>query len=402
VTPGLKRKLFSWRKTTPSVPPILTPSRGPSNFSLPLSRGERPWKDMRLDFPGGWGEGPVFDWYRGLDDTRIDRLELRKQHDIFQHEYILVVLMNEHIYRFERRPDPKVPIDTIMRSGCAAVDTFRAVPTVLDAAFDSDRVVELRFQGEVDLSTVSLICYGIHQDNVTRRHSLQKFNCYFFAWAIIVVGLRHALFWQGVTSFDGNQECPLILECRGGAFDMALCKSVCRVLINLMNNGTLLSELVEAAEAQRRASGINCGNKAIDEKATAEDTLGLLAKMYYELPYHQRYEDGSLRRGEESAQEDIACFLSNSLYLNSSPSSITFRTNLQTVFVERIAVQLCRRLRGVFGHSDPLFAYLTTSLRNGLDWKNVTPFSRSAWQNKHMPDVFRLHIPLVRQSLSKL
>jgi hypothetical protein len=95
----------------PSVPAILTPCRAPSNAILPKSRAHRNLEDvLYLNFPSGWGSGAVHEWYRRRNQTAIKKLELRKEFDTFQHEYILVQLVYGFTFRIDRRPDPSVPM----------------------------------------------------------------------------------------------------------------------------------------------------------------------------------------------------------------------------------------------------------------------------------------------------
>jgi hypothetical protein len=121
----------------------------------------------------------------------VDYLELRQERDQFQHQYVLVGLRDGSSYRFDRRPDPKVPVDTVMRAGCKAVDTVQEVLSVGDMTL-SNAIVRVQLDESVDLSLVLLICYAIATDEKAQRYTLQKFNCYFLAWTILVVVIRRA------------------------------------------------------------------------------------------------------------------------------------------------------------------------------------------------------------------
>jgi hypothetical protein len=176
------------------VPSILTPSRAPSNAAIPASRGtllrENIWA---LDFPGWWGIGRVFEWYHSQQDMTIKTVQLRKEHDAFQHEYIVIVLNNGSIYRIDRRPDPALPIDTLMRTGCSAIDTLQTVESSNDLD-SSHSVLQVDCQKEnADFILTLLICFTISKDELAGRYTVQRFNCYFFAWAILLLFSRYLL-----------------------------------------------------------------------------------------------------------------------------------------------------------------------------------------------------------------
>ncbi|KAF9520781.1 hypothetical protein BS47DRAFT_404198 [Hydnum rufescens UP504] len=68
----------------------------------------------------------------------------------------------------------------------------------------SDFLVELHCQGsDVDLLNIIKICFGIHRDNRAGRYMLQRFNCYFFAWTMLVATVRHAVRWD-ILPFDSR------------------------------------------------------------------------------------------------------------------------------------------------------------------------------------------------------
>src|SRR5882672_10082735 len=75
------------------VPSALTPSRAPSNSVIATKRAIFFNHPVRLDFPSGWGRGPVTNWYNGQGakgSTMIESIQLRKdyQHPYY-HEYII-------------------------------------------------------------------------------------------------------------------------------------------------------------------------------------------------------------------------------------------------------------------------------------------------------------------------
>jgi hypothetical protein len=72
---------------------------------------------LYLEFPYSWGIGKIHRWYLKRKDIAIKTLEVRKEVYGIQHEYILVELVDGSMFSIDRRPDPDVPIDTIMRDG---------------------------------------------------------------------------------------------------------------------------------------------------------------------------------------------------------------------------------------------------------------------------------------------
>jgi hypothetical protein len=172
----------------PSLPSVLTPSRSPSNHAFASSRGSSRERSLLIDFPSGWGNGLVMAWYKRRKATIIQRLELRKEHDPFQHEYVLITLLDGAMFRLDRRPDPGVPVDTLMRKGCRAFDT-------LDEVVEGDELepwhcvvdMHLHEDNQIDILRILEICYEVHSDVETRRYTLQRYNCYFMAWTTLLV-----------------------------------------------------------------------------------------------------------------------------------------------------------------------------------------------------------------------
>jgi hypothetical protein len=115
------------------------------------------------------------EWYKRRKVTLIRRLELRKERDPFQHEYVLITLLDGSMFRLDRRPDPDVPIDALMRKGSHAFDT-------LDEVLDKDDlepwddVVDVTFLEEhrVDILHILEICFEIRQDVAAHRYTLQR------------------------------------------------------------------------------------------------------------------------------------------------------------------------------------------------------------------------------------
>jgi hypothetical protein len=98
------------------------------------------------------------------------------------------------MFRIDRRPDPDVPIDTIMRDGCEAVDTIEMIsskadlpPSNIVASFEPSNPT-------LDCIFILRICYILKQEYwSTQRYSLQKFNCYFLSWTVFMLYTRQSV-----------------------------------------------------------------------------------------------------------------------------------------------------------------------------------------------------------------
>jgi hypothetical protein len=93
--------------------------------------------------------------------------------------------------RIDRRPDPDVLVDTVMRKGCNAIDNIQEVFS-RDNFMPSFCVVDVLVDGENHLDVLSIlrICLAIQQDNQAQTYTIQRYNCYFFSWTIILLLLR--------------------------------------------------------------------------------------------------------------------------------------------------------------------------------------------------------------------
>jgi hypothetical protein len=184
---------FSFSFCSSMVPAILTPYRRPSNAVIPSSRSQSNRKPV-LYLNSPHITGPVYDWYFERKGVSIKVLEHRKEYDTFQHEYILVELVDGSMFRIDRRPDPDVPIDTIMRTGCDAFDTIEMVsskgdlpPSNIVASFETSINPTA-----LDCLFILRICYAVKQGRTTWRYTLQNFNCYFLSWTIFMICTRKA------------------------------------------------------------------------------------------------------------------------------------------------------------------------------------------------------------------
>ena len=185
------------------LPAILTPSRAPSNALIASSRALFFEGPFLLDFASGWARGPVIEWYdrrRRKGSTLTQKLQLRRDPLApYYHEYIVVFTQDGHTYRIDRRPDTDAPFDTIMKAGCKPYDTIQTIGSrsLSELEKSSNCVVELRWRGKlkIDLLFVLSICFALRQDQRAKQYTLQRYNCYFLSWTIIMVAVRQAAAW---------------------------------------------------------------------------------------------------------------------------------------------------------------------------------------------------------------
>jgi len=186
------------------LPAVLTPSRAPSNTLIVSTRALFFEGPVHLDFVSGWDKGPVIEWYethRRKGSTIIEKLQLRRDRlPPYYHEYIVVFTQGGHAYRVDRRPDPNAPFDTIMRAGCKPHDTVQTVDSrsLRESEKASDCIVEVHWQDKptIDLLFVLSICFALRQDEQTKQYTLQRYNCYFLSWTIIMIAVRDAATWE--------------------------------------------------------------------------------------------------------------------------------------------------------------------------------------------------------------
>jgi hypothetical protein len=158
---------------------------------------------VHIHFSQGWNSGEIFDWYRGLGATTIDSLQLHREYEEpFRHQFLLVALReSSKCYRFERRQisTELTPLDALTPEGTVAFDTVQVLPSRPANAL-SECLLDLRFKCEIDLKFILAVCYGIHRDEAAQKYTLQRFNCYFFAWSITSCLARYAESWQTPSS----------------------------------------------------------------------------------------------------------------------------------------------------------------------------------------------------------
>jgi hypothetical protein len=165
-------------------------SRHRANQLLASSKGGKGLEPIR--FPLGWDSriGGIFSWYDQQTCTKFASVQHRKDRQFpFYHEFLCVKLTNGEICQFERVGDPNARTDALTQEGSLAHDYAETHPHNYLAKLDntSDVIKEIIFPSELDLLDMLEICYHIQEDTETRSYTLQRFNCYFFSWCILLV-----------------------------------------------------------------------------------------------------------------------------------------------------------------------------------------------------------------------
>lgn len=186
---------------TAVVPLLLSPtaSRLPSNASITSTRKSASRSQtFSLELPSSWSEqGPLFDWYQGRlrsGEDSVNLIQLRRERSApYHHEFLVIHTTQGKPFRIDRRPDPRVPLDGIT-IGCAAVDTI-STPKQHDIK-KSECILVLRVCEQITIESLVRICINIKSDSQSCRYTIQTYNCYFFAWAIIMIVMRQSAVWD--------------------------------------------------------------------------------------------------------------------------------------------------------------------------------------------------------------
>jgi hypothetical protein len=85
--------------------------------------------------------------------------------------------------------------------GIPAADYMQVFPPEQASNYDASSVksilvAEIKFPVEIKLLSVLDICYAIQLDSEAKRYTLWMFNCYFFAWSIILILGRQVAQWE--------------------------------------------------------------------------------------------------------------------------------------------------------------------------------------------------------------
>ncbi|QRW09713.1 hypothetical protein RhiLY_08712 [Ceratobasidium sp. AG-Ba] len=167
-----------------------------SSLDSSLNKGKR----APMDFGEKWGEGTIFDVYRNrLTSKMMVKLEIRITISPgVAHRFAVAHMSDGSVCRFDRRPeDPnavRLAVETFTTPERRAADEMTYIK-VADVAPDltSRQEVEITLPHEVDVAVVLSACYAMSRHPEASIYALREYNCYFFAWTIAMVVMRHTL-----------------------------------------------------------------------------------------------------------------------------------------------------------------------------------------------------------------
>ncbi|KAF9509012.1 hypothetical protein BS47DRAFT_1332410 [Hydnum rufescens UP504] len=209
-----------------------------SNAVINLSRADRSAGPLRIQFKSDWKSARIMEWHHSLGSrpTKINTLQLRKEKsEPFTHQYVVLILSDDTILRLDRRGNETNSISAVKNNGIESIDTIADVNSLSDLDKTSHCLAELHCQdSDVDLSNIIKICFGIHKDPKAGRYTLQRFNCYFFAWTILVATARHAEPWH---TFPFDSPWSTVSQKLAGP----LSTKYADALINMMVDGAVIT-----------------------------------------------------------------------------------------------------------------------------------------------------------------
>ncbi|KAG8728307.1 hypothetical protein FRC11_011385 [Ceratobasidium sp. 423] len=156
-----------------------------------------------MGFTEKWREGPVFDWYKDLQKSSVlvNRLQVRIDHGRPAHRFVLAYLKDGVVCRFDRRPEDADPSKLLLeRFGAKPRKAADEYCTLREG--DADLVliqrsticeIDMEMPPDTDLLLILSACFALSRDPVARDYDLLSYNCYFFAWTITTVVVRHTL-----------------------------------------------------------------------------------------------------------------------------------------------------------------------------------------------------------------
>ncbi|KAG9097427.1 hypothetical protein FRC06_007568 [Ceratobasidium sp. 370] len=161
----------------------------------------------KLDFTLGWENEncPTRQWYRAQPTRTFKCLQYREDSRgaALYHEFIVAELDNGTFCRFDRRGATDRRGEFINGKGLEAEDTVqvlsKATPEFKELEQTSKLLMKVHFPQGQDLIAVLATCYGILADERAGRYTLTRFNCYFFAWTILINTARRTVDWSVVS-----------------------------------------------------------------------------------------------------------------------------------------------------------------------------------------------------------
>ncbi|KAG8791581.1 hypothetical protein FRC12_008753 [Ceratobasidium sp. 428] len=186
--------------------------------SLESSLGKE--KRYPMDFTSKWGEGNIFNWYHLLSCKTMNKLEVRiTTTGAVPHRFIVAYLTDRRtICRFDRRPlDPNAATLLVETAGTpkrrAADEAAVVNATEMGQILLTSRLeMDLALPQETEVSLILSACYAIAQDEKAAIYALREYNCYFFAWTIVMIVMRHTLPFTIPSPLDVRSRLELRLE----------------------------------------------------------------------------------------------------------------------------------------------------------------------------------------------
>ncbi|KAH7326918.1 hypothetical protein B0J17DRAFT_222542 [Rhizoctonia solani] len=182
-------------------------------------------QELAMCFDSWTKENDTFNWYEERKQEADGRgryirtMHLRKERQRpFFHEFVVLHLDDDTFWRIDRRqlPDEQDPYGCIGESGITACDTIERVSGITNffernpITSSSNSMVELEFKKgiDVDVALVLRICRAIKNHKKAKFYTLQRYNCFFFAQALIMCTACGVSDWAGWGQSKGENNCP--------------------------------------------------------------------------------------------------------------------------------------------------------------------------------------------------
>ncbi|CAE6364989.1 unnamed protein product [Rhizoctonia solani] len=184
------------------MPQFLHPSVPSAGFGS-ISASSAKEKRISMNFGKEWGTGPVFSWYRRLQESSVsvERLQIRIDRGRPAHRFVVAFLRGtERVCRFDRRPETPKPGPLFLEILGAPTRKAADEWTLYELedwrkSKDSSTHCELDMElpAHTNLILILAACYALATDTNICNYELFRYNCYFFSWTITVIVARHIL-----------------------------------------------------------------------------------------------------------------------------------------------------------------------------------------------------------------
>ncbi|CAE6486469.1 unnamed protein product [Rhizoctonia solani] len=181
-------------------------------------------QELAMSFDSWTKDNDTFNWYEERKQTENGRrryirtMHLRKERQRpFYHEFVVLHLHDGTFWRIDRRqlPDEQDPYGCTKECGVPACDTIERVSGMTNfleqnpITSSSHCIVELEFKEgiNVDVALVLRICRAIKNHGGSKVYTLQRYNCFFFAQALIMCTACGVSDWAGWGQ-SNQSNCP--------------------------------------------------------------------------------------------------------------------------------------------------------------------------------------------------